>query len=131
MSGLPLQHDADMADPREHIAWGLVALPHANKTAPLIVAPDVLADWSEQMYKAGFRHHPELQEIKYIPAPASHNWVMGSAGHWGPVDESIPPEVTAPDTSHLSMQEKAILLERLKEEMESESVPHNFAEVIE
>lgn len=130
LGNLPLQQDADETDPRSALAWIGVGLPSANKTAPLIVAPDTLGDWSEHWWAMGVRHHPELQKIHYVPPPADHNWIMGSAGHWGPINEPMPPEVTAPDTSHLTLQEKAILLKRLQDEIGTKTIPQDFAGVI-
>lgn len=131
MSDIPLQQDADPDDPRTALAWIAVGLPHANRTAPLIVDPGTLADWSEHWYRMGVRHHPELQEIKYFPPPASHNWAMGSAGQWGPVEEEFPPEVSAPDVSHLSLPEKQVLLQRLQEELGGDPAMTDFAGVVE
>lgn len=131
MSDIPLQQNSDPENPETALAWLFVGLPTANRSAPMVASPDVLALWSERLYAAGARHHPELQTVKYFPPPANHNWVMGSAGHWGPVDEPMPPEVTAPDLSHLSAQEKAVIFERLQEEFAKDELPGNFAGVIE
>lgn len=131
MGDIPLQQEAIPEDPERAFAWVFVGLPTANKTAPLMVGPDVMRQWSKRLWDAGFRHHPEHQTVKYFPPPASHNWIMGSAGHWDDISVPMPPEVTAPDLSHLSAQEKQIILERLQEEFAQDTPDSNFAGVIE
>lgn len=116
-TGIPLQSAANMDDPREHVAWALVGLAGPQAHAPMILPLAVQGSWSEQLYKAGFRHHPELQEIKYVPPAKDTNWVMGAAGQWVDINEPLPAEVTAPDTSDLSLEEKQYLLASLAKEL--------------
>lgn len=114
---LPLQQDADSSHPRTAFAWAFVAMPIGSETAPLIVPVPSLEMMSEHFWKLGFRHHPELQQLKYSPPPANHNWIVGSAGHWVPMGEELPPEVTVPDISHLSTEEKSLLAEQLARDL--------------
>ena len=125
MSGIPIQSGCNMDDPKEHAAWALVGLAGPQSHAPLIVPPAVIAAWSEHLYDAGFRHHPEHQAIKYVPPAPGSNWVQGAAGRWVPIDEELPPEVTAPDVSHLSDDEKRIIRDRINADLDGATFPDN------
>ena len=115
MIGLPLQSECDPEDPGSFAMWALVGLPGPDGTAPLIGAPQMLAAWSERLWRCGFRHHPDLQEIKFVPPAVGHNWLSGqAAGRWAPVDEVLPAEVTAPDVEGLTLEEQRVLFERLQ-----------------
>ena len=114
---LKLQQDCDMAKPEEHALWALTGLAGPSSHAPLIVPEAAKKKWAKQIYDAGFRHHPELQTIKYVPPRGNVDWVHGAAGRWVPVDEVLPPEDTAPDTSHLDHAEKLIMFQRLAAEL--------------
>lgn len=115
--GIPLQHECDMSSPEEHALWALVGLPGPGQHAPLVMPPAVLKQWSKRLWELGFRHDPDLQELKYVPPAADSNWVAGAAGRWVNVNAVLPAEDTAPDVSHLSADEKRVLLERLAAEM--------------
>ncbi|AKK04602.1 putative DUF2744 family protein [Corynebacterium mustelae] len=117
MGNIPLQQDCDMNDPDEHALWALVGLAGPTAHAPLVLPPQVLRKWSRRMWECGFRHNPELQEIKYVPPPLDTNWVLGAAGQWVGIDTPLPAEITAPDTSHLTDEEKRVLLARLVNEL--------------
>lgn len=124
MTGIPLQSNTNPADPEEHALWALVGLPGPGSHAPLILPGAIMRQWSAHLFKAGFRHHPELQEIKYVPPSGETNWISGNAGRWAPIDEELPPEITAPAVDHLSLDEKRILLEKLREEIEPQVPPY-------
>lgn len=133
MNDIPLQADANMLDPAEHLTWALVALPGPGGDAPLVVPPAALANWSAHLYRCGFRHHPEHQEIKYVPPQLGGDWMQAPGGRWVPIDEELPPEVTAPDVSALSVEEKRVLFEALAAELEAGSAapPEDRAIVVE
>lgn len=123
MTRIPLQSEMDPADPKEHALWALVGLPGPGAQAPLILPVEVMRQWSQHLYDAGFRHHPELQQIKYVPPIGDVSWISGSAGRWAPIDEELPPELTAPSVDHLSPEEKKVLLTRLRDELEKPAPP--------
>lgn len=132
MTSIPIQSGCDPAEPREHVAWALVGLAGPSAHAPLILPTGVIAAWSEHLWNAGFRHHPDLQTIKYVPPPAGTNWVAGAAGQWLPMDAPLSPEQSAPDISHLSDEEKLVLWERIKSDLghgNSELTDDDHAEV--
>lgn len=102
-----------MDNPEEHFLWALINLPGPDGIAPMLVPPEALRKWSERLYVAGFRHNPDLQEIRFDPPPGDHNWLMGGAGQW--VDVNAPePEKPAVDLDSLSQQDKVALYEALK-----------------
>lgn len=78
---LPLQATTNPDDPEEHLLWALVNL-GANAGAPLIVPEVVLRSWSKHLYRCGFRHHPELQEIEYVPPAPDASVLEAGAGQW-------------------------------------------------
>lgn len=127
---LPLQSNCDPNDPEEHVLWATVGLPGPGKNAPLTVPPQTQREWSKHLYDCGFRHHPELQKIKYVPPPDEVSWIQGFAGMWVPIDTPLPPEVTAPDISGLSAGEEQVLWEKLeaKRNRHRGNVPEDTAE---
>lgn len=122
--GLPIQSSCNTEDPEEHALWALVALPGVGETAPMAVPEHITRKWSKRLWDCGFRFHPELQTIKYVPPGANTDWVSGVGGRWTDIHEELPAEVTAPDTSHLSLGEKQVLLQRLSAEL-AERAPEN------
>lgn len=117
MAGIPLQATCNPDNPEEHLLWALVGMAGPTSQAPLILPVDIMRQWSKHLYAAGFRHHPEHQTIKYVPPITGNNWVIGAAGDWVDINQPLPPETTAPDTSHLTPDEKQVLLDRLTKEM--------------
>ncbi|MEY8577205.1 DUF2744 domain-containing protein [Corynebacteriaceae bacterium 6-324] len=116
-TGIPLQQDCDVLSPQEHALWALIGLPGPGKNAPMVLPPSVLRQWSEHLWECGFRHQPDLQEIKYVPPASQQSWMAGAAGRWVNKDMVLPAKVTAPDISGLSQDEKRVLLERLAAEV--------------
>lgn len=131
MTNVPLTSDADPNNPRTALAHTMVGLPFQGKSMPIAVQPSQLYEWSEYMWERGARWHPELQKVKLASSVKDlDNWLLGSIAEWVPIDQELPAEVTAPDISHLTAEEKRVLLERLEEEFKTETVEHNYAEVV-
>lgn len=88
MSHLPLQPLCDPDNPEEFAIWAFVELSW-NQSTPYILPPMVFSKMSQRLWDAGFRHHPELQTIKYVPpteAPTSYyDGLIG--GKWKGIDE--------------------------------------------
>lgn len=110
---IPLQSGCNPNDPEEHALWALTGLAGPNSQAPLILPVAVTKLWSKHLYDCGYRHHPELQKIKYIPPAAGTNWVVGAAGEWVDINTPLTPQQSAPDISHLSDEEQLVLLSQL------------------
>ena len=88
MSGIPLQADCDMNDPEQHFLWSYVNLPmDPTRGVPLLTHPDVLRVWSRRQWDAGFRHHPELQTIAYVPLPVPSG-AYAAPGPWEPIADA-------------------------------------------
>lgn len=79
--GIPLQGDMNQDDPQEHILWALVNMGE-NIGAPLLLPEKFMRDFSAHLYRCGFRHHPELQEIWYKPPGEGDSIWHGTGGHW-------------------------------------------------
>lgn len=62
------QENADMDDPRQHVAWALAAFPAPNQEMGSVpVAPGVRPLLSELLVDLGFRHDPTKQRKWLIP----------------------------------------------------------------
>lgn len=116
MSTIPLQQDCNLEDPEEAFLWMFSGLPGPDAQSPMLVPPQWARQWSKRMWEAGARPHPELQMIKYVPPSSQQHWLAGAGGKWVPIDQPLPPEVTAPSTDHLSMEEKKVLAQRFAAE---------------
>lgn len=111
---IPLREDCNPEDPHEAFLWALVGLP-GPRNSPLLVHPDVLRQWSKHLWDLGFRHDPDEQVKEYHPpARGVTHWLNG-AGQWAPKDAPRPPESSAPDISELTPDERAYLVEQLRE----------------
>lgn len=78
---IPTQQTIDPSKPEEHALWALVNM-GANAGAPLILPEPVLRSWSAHLWRCGFRHHPELQEIDYQPPAEDASVLEAGAGRW-------------------------------------------------
>ncbi|MEU2033588.1 phage gene 29 protein family protein [Nocardia amamiensis] len=111
---IPLHEDCDPNDPHEAFTWALVGLP-GPRNSPLLVHPDVLRKWSKHLWDLGFRHYPEEQTKEYHPpARGVTHWLNG-AGRWAEKGTPPPPEASAPDVAQLTPDERANLVEQLRE----------------
>ena len=52
-----------------------------------------------------------------MPPRGPHDWITAAGGTWVDINQPLPPEVTAPDISHLSMAEKRALLNQLTDDL--------------
>ncbi|MFB7719330.1 DUF2744 domain-containing protein [Nocardia sp. NPDC056100] len=111
---IPLHEDCDPDNPSDAFIWALVGLP-GPRNSPLLVHPDVLRKWSKHLWDLGFRHYPEHQSKEYHPpARGVTHWLNG-AGQWADKGTPRPPETTAPDVAQLTTDERAHLVEQLRE----------------
>lgn len=100
------QAKADMQDPREHAVWALSPVPIDEGGTPLVLPLMSLQFISEHLWRCGFRHHPELQEI--VASTDEHTAFMAGGVRWMPKDavDEPAPEV---DLSAISDEEAAAI----------------------
>lgn len=89
--GLPLQHEMDMSDPRQHLLWALMKM-NEQVSAPLILPLPAYEEQSQHLYDCGFRHHPELQTKTYRPPKPDASLWDGMAGEWVKHPPGEPPK---------------------------------------
>lgn len=77
---MPSQASCDPDVPDEFAVWALVGLPGMNG-APLPFPVGYLRKVSQRLWDAGFRHHPELQTIRYKRPVMDEHWLT-SPGTW-------------------------------------------------
>ncbi|QBP30510.1 minor tail protein [Mycobacterium phage Charm] len=123
---IPSQQDHDPKDPRQHAIWALRNLPMVAGVGA-ITHPAYLADWSEHLWKAGFRHVDSLREladedgnihvsqlpeqvIKFQPAFRGQRHDLNHAARWVKHDEADPEPVRIPDIRKLTDQENRAML---------------------
>ncbi|QFG04504.1 hypothetical protein SEA_JEEVES_29 [Mycobacterium phage Jeeves] len=128
---IPSQQDHDPNDPRQHAIWALRNLPMVAGVGA-ITHPAYLADWSERIWQAGFRHVDWLkgladedgnihvsqlpqQEIKFQPAFRGQRHDMNNAARWVKHDEPDPEPVRIPDIRKLTQQENEAMLRQYRE----------------
>ncbi|PXX52631.1 uncharacterized protein DUF2744 [Nocardia tenerifensis] len=111
---IPSLDQCNPDDPNEAFVWALVGLP-GPQNSPLLVHPDVLRQWSKHLWDLGFRHYPDEQTKEYHPpARGLTHWLNGS-GQWAEKGAPRPAESSAPDVSELTPDERAHLVEQLRE----------------
>ena len=94
---IPIQSDLDPQDPEEHVLWGLVNMGE-KIGAPLLLPEKIMRDFSRHLYRCGFRHHPECQEIWYKPPGEGDSIWHGTGGHWIEGDEpGVAPQLYSDD----------------------------------
>lgn len=77
---IPLQDNANMDDPVEHVLWALVN-PGGRVGAPVGMPMPVMRALAKQIYDAGFRHNEALQTIYYVP-PNEGATILNMGGRW-------------------------------------------------
>ncbi|AIW02925.1 minor tail protein [Mycobacterium phage Larenn] len=127
---IPSQESHDPNKPREHVAWALRNLPMVAGVGA-ITHPHYLADWSEHLWRCGFRHVDWLreladedgnihvsqlpdQEIKFQPAFRGQRHDMNNAARWVGKDEPDPEPVRIPDIRKLTQQENEAMLRQYR-----------------
>src|SRR5699024_1509346 len=113
-----------MNDPEEMFLWMFSALPGMEEQAPMLVPPQIARKWSQRLYDAGDRFHPEEQGIKYVPLAGQAHWFSDTGSSMVPFDEVLGSDDTAPYISHMSSAEKRELVKRL----EADGYMHNDVE---
>ncbi|QGJ89728.1 hypothetical protein SEA_SUPERCHUNK_28 [Mycobacterium phage Superchunk] len=123
---IPSQESHDPTDPRQHVAWALRNLPMIAGVGA-ITHPGYLADWSEHLWKCGFRHVDALREladedgnihvsqlpeqaIKFQPAFRGQRHDMNNAARWVQMDAKDPEPVRIPNIRQLTDQENRAML---------------------
>lgn len=97
---IPIQSKCDMDVPEEHCLWALVGIESTG--VPMLTSEVALRQLSAQLFAAGFRHHPELQEIKVQTPPGAEgvHWLALGAVRWVGIDEVDPGPVAGPQGGH-------------------------------
>lgn len=125
---IPSQESHDPSDPRQHAAWALRNLPMVAGVGA-ITHPEYLADWSEHLWKVGFRHVDALraladengnihvsqlpeQTIKFQPAFRGQRHDANNAARWVGMDEEAPKPVVIPNIRQLTDQENKAMLQQ-------------------
>ena len=99
------QRKADMSDPEQHFAWALASFPVMADGTPMVLPVMCLPVVSRFLWECGFRHHPELQQVKQVVDP---NAALQSAGvRWVPVEDEEKVPAPSVDLSNLSDAEAA------------------------
>ncbi|EOM77897.1 phage gene 29 protein family protein [Rhodococcus rhodnii] len=118
---IPIQATSNPDDPQEHALWALVGIKSTG--VPMLTAEAALRELSEQLWHAGFRHHPELQTRKVATPPGADgvHWLALGAVHWVDIDEPEPeasPVSTSPgvDLASMSAEQKIALADQLRAE---------------
>ncbi|AEL17862.1 minor tail protein [Mycobacterium phage Trixie] len=128
---IPSQESHDPNKPREHVAWALRNLPMVAGVGA-ITHPAYLSDWSEHLWRAGFRHVDWLrgladengnihisrlptQEIKFQPAFRGQRHDMNNAARWVEKDTPDPEPVRIPNIRQMTQQENEAMLRQYRE----------------
>ncbi|BBC53832.1 putative minor tail protein [Mycobacterium phage PP] len=128
---IPSQQSHDPEDPRQHVIWALRNLPMVAGVGA-ITHPGYLADWSEHLYKCGFRHVDWLrgladedgnihvsqlpeQVLKFQPAFRGQRHDMNNAARWAEKDAPEPKPVRIPDIRKLTDQENQAMIRQYRE----------------
>ncbi|AGT14279.1 minor tail protein [Mycobacterium phage Adzzy] len=123
---IPSQESHDPTDPRQHVSWALRNLPMIAGVGA-ITHPGYLSDWSEHLWKCGFRHVDALraladedgnihvsqlpeQSIKFQPAFRGQRHDMNNAARWVDMNTEDPEPVRIPNIRQLTQQENRAML---------------------
>lgn len=91
--GIPLQHEMDMTNPEEHVLWALVNMGE-RIGAPLLLPESFMREFSKHIYRCGFRHCDDKQEIYYKPPTEDATLFEGIGGEWIEANEpGVMPEM--------------------------------------
>lgn len=128
---IPTQETHDPEDPRQHVIWALRNLPMVAGVGA-ITHPGYLADWSEHLWKCGFRHVDSLREladedgnihvsqlpeqtIRFQKAFRGQRHHMNPAHRWVDRDEQDPEPVRIPNIRQLTDQENQAMIKQYRD----------------
>ena len=120
--GILTQDECNPEDPEEFAAWAFNGLLGPGN-AVSIFPQAYNRKWSKIFYDLGFRHHPELQTVRYDTTMGNGDFISGSMGEYVKIDEQAEPTTPAatgvpvPDISGLSAEEKRVLYQHLREKI--------------
>lgn len=109
-----IQSSCDMDDPDEFAGWAVKHLCMASGDVLNLLENDARSV-SAQLWKAGFRHHPELQTHRVLGAREGNLAALGA--EWAEIvagEVAAPAEV--PDVRKLSLDDKLAILAQLRED---------------
>lgn len=126
------QHESDMGNPRERLAWAFRGLNYNG--FPLAIPDPIIEEWSEHLSKCGFIHVSQVerlsqmfpdvvdlidalpkQEIHYQPPVRGQDHTMNLSGSWVSVDTPIQKPLV-PTASLMTPAEKQKMLDEFREE---------------
>ena len=127
---IPTQETHNPHDPRQHAVWALRNLPMVAGVGA-ITHPAFLSDWSEHLWKCGFRHRDYLegladedgninvsqlpeQSIRFQEPFRGPRSVYNNAARWVSVDTPDPEPVRIPDIRQLTDQENQAMIQQYK-----------------
>lgn len=104
-----------MSDPEEFAAWAVKHLCMSGGDVLNLLELDARSV-SEQLWNAGFRHHPELQTHRVLGAGEGNFAALGA--EWGEIGDADPAPAdaaTVPDVRGWSLDAKMALLSQLRD----------------
>lgn len=128
---IPLQREADLNDPEEHLAWAMRNMPSFAGIGA-VTHSGFLRKWSEHLFKAGFRHTSWLvrladengnihvsklprQQIKFQEAFRGPRHTYNNAARWVSMDTPEDAPVQIQDLSRSTRLEQEIYAEQLRQ----------------
>lgn len=128
---IPTQESHNPQDPRQHVVWALRNLPMVAGVGA-ITHPGYLAEWSEHLWKCGFRHRDYLealadengyihvsqlpeQTIKFQQPFRGQRSDYNNAARWVGADDPDPEPVRIPNIRDLTQQENAAMIAQYRE----------------
>lgn len=112
-----------MDDPEEHFLFALSNIPGMG-ASPMIIPLQLGKVISAHLYKVGYRHHPELQEVKLLRPYRGDQTTLNPSAQWVPIDAEEPEPVVVPDITTLTVHEReAILAQYRAQGLLPESAP--------
>lgn len=98
-----------MSKPEEHAVWALVCPPVVG-TTPMLIPTFVAKKLSAALWRAGFRHHPELQEQKVQRAYRGPQGPLNGMTKWVPMSEVDPDPVILPNLAEMTVAEREAVI---------------------
>ncbi|WP_052280793.1 phage gene 29 protein family protein [Nocardia vulneris] len=104
MTRIPHQSECNMDDPEEHALWALVCPPATGQT-PILLPLFVAKNLAKALWNCGFRHHPELQTVKFQRPFRGQQHPMNGMGRWVPIDTPEPDLPILPNLAEMTPHE--------------------------